>query len=224
MFTNRNSQSEAIGLTSRDNFPESYAFLLLSSLSFQLFRSFPAFDPPLDSAFSPESHLREGTPFTRVASRFTALSATDSFAYQASFSPEPVPILRPDRPALLVSSTSWTADEDFEILLEALRIYEKRAKVMNVIDDNGRNVENVVEEDEKDVEGDRKAPRAKKRLPKVIMIVTGKGDLREKIMSEVIDLEHREKWEWVRCRDVWLSADDYPLLLGGLTLLEVVHL
>lgn len=92
------------------------------------------------------------------------------------------PFLREDRPALLVSSTSWTPDEDFSILLTALGEYEARAAASN------------------------------KKLPKLLVILTGKGPLREKYMTEVGELQ--KKWKWVRCVSMWLEAEDYPVLLG----------
>ncbi|XP_031561291.1 chitobiosyldiphosphodolichol beta-mannosyltransferase-like, partial [Actinia tenebrosa] len=56
---------------------------------------------------------------------------------------------RDDRPALLVSSTSWTEDEDFSVLLEALEDYEESAS--------------------KESSG----------FPKIVCAITGKGPLKE---------------------------------------------
>ena len=104
-----------------------------------------------------------------------------------------MPSLRADRTALIVSSTSWTPDEDFGMLLEALKEYERRARTSE-------------------------ARREEERLPKVLAIVTGKGPLKEKYMREVQQLQtgngEEGAWRFVRCVSLWLEADDYPLLLG----------
>lgn len=63
--------------------------------------------------------------------------------------------LRSERPALLVSSTSWTEDEDFSILLNALERYD----------------ESVTDTDRK--------------LPKLLCVVTGKGPLKEYYKAEI---------------------------------------
>lgn len=65
--------------------------------------------------------------------------------------------LRDDRPGLLVSSTSWTADEDFQVLLDALVRYEKKAA-------------------EDDV-----------KYPKLICVITGKGPLKTTYQQKIAD-------------------------------------
>lgn len=111
-----------------------------------------------------------------------------------------MPTLRPDRPALIVSSTSWTPDEDFDILLDALCLYEKRAREVNA------------------------SATTKGSLPKLLVVITGKGPLRLEYMKKVGKLQRGEGlgedgdgngWRWVRCISLWLEAGDYPLLLGA---------
>ena len=72
------------------------------------------------------------------------------------------------------------------MLLHALRVYEKRAKQL----------------------------RNNAALPKILMIVTGKGPLRYAYMEKVTKVQVEEQWEFVRCVSLWVEAADYPLLLG----------
>ncbi|KAI9512299.1 mannosyltransferase [Russula earlei] len=108
-----------------------------------------------------------------------------------------LPSLRPDRPAVLVSSTSWTEDEDFSILLDALSIYEKRARA------------------------------ARGRLPRVLMFVTGKGPLLETYMRKARGLQdgggEGDRWQWVHIISTWLEPNDYPRLLGSADLGISLH-
>ncbi|XP_044269082.1 chitobiosyldiphosphodolichol beta-mannosyltransferase [Tribolium madens] len=64
--------------------------------------------------------------------------------------------LKTRRPGLLVSSTSWTEDEDFSILLTALQEYEKQCE-----EGNPRN------------------------LPKLICVITGKGPLKDYYLDRI---------------------------------------
>jgi beta-1,4-mannosyltransferase len=67
--------------------------------------------------------------------------------------------LRENRPGLIVSSTSWTPDEDFQILLDALIKYEA-----------------VARQDEL-------------KYPKIVCVITGKGPQKEMYKAKISELE-----------------------------------
>ncbi|KZP30410.1 glycosyltransferase family 33 protein [Athelia psychrophila] len=159
---------------------------------------------PTQTGFLPPYSAPSSTPFTSTAvtnsptANPRPASSASASTSAALSSPSPPyahiqpPEYRADRPALLVSSTSWTPDEDFGMLLEALAIYEQRAREVN----RARG-------------GDGGG------LPKVLMIVTGKGPLKARYVKEMNALQSGgDPWKWVRCITLWLEAEDYPTLLG----------
>ena len=79
-----------------------------------------------------------------------------------------------DRPTLVASSTSWSADEDFDLLLDALVAYDKA---------NTR---------------------------RLVVIVTGKGELRRRFEERYATLNLQN----VRVATAWLSTKDYCCLLA----------
>jgi beta-1,4-mannosyltransferase len=117
------------------------------------------------------------------------------FTYRDSRSGEIA--LRPDRPALLVSSTSWTPDEDFGILLDAI------VEITDRID----------KESEKG--GKRGA------FPRLCVVVTGKGPQRDEYVRRFNELKLADKGVYILT--MWLEAADYPLLLGSADLGICLH-
>lgn len=86
---------------------------------------------------------------------------------------------RTDRPALVISSTSWTPDEDFGVLLAAAVAYDQAA-------------------------------RTQRDLPKLLIVVTGRGPQRAHYERAMAAARLRA----VAFRTLWLDAADYPVLLG----------
>ncbi|KAM0790598.1 hypothetical protein ACM66B_004463 [Microbotryomycetes sp. NB124-2] len=114
-------------------------------------------------------------------------------------------LFRQDRPALIVSATSWTADEDFNLLLDSLSLYDKAAQSL----DSGQGGV------------PRSSSEPKSTLPKVVVIVTGKGALKRQFEERVGELE--KEWKWVKVRTAWLAIQDYPKLLGSADLGVSLH-
>ncbi|CAK9205706.1 unnamed protein product [Sphagnum jensenii] len=117
---------------------------------------------------------------------------------------------REGRPALIVSSTSWTADEDFGILLEAATMYDRRvAALLGEInaDFSDRAVESYFN------------TGTQNPFPRLLFVVTGKGPMRAMYEERICKL----RLQRVAFRTMWLSAEDYPQLLGAADLGVCLH-
>ncbi|GAA98948.1 glycosyltransferase family 33 protein [Mixia osmundae IAM 14324] len=103
-------------------------------------------------------------------------------------------------PALVVSSTSWTPDEDFGMLLNALSHYEKAVRHSKAQTDRTVTV-----------------------LPDVLAIITGKGPGKASFELAYDRQSKQEDWRHVRVKTAWLERSDYPLLLGAADLGISLH-
>ncbi|CAM6097512.1 unnamed protein product [Calypogeia fissa] len=116
---------------------------------------------------------------------------------------------REGRPALITSSTSWTADEDFNILLEAALMYDRRVAALL-----GEN-DSVLALADNALSGQIKSSP----FPRLLIVVTGKGPMRAQYEEQIRKLRLRR----VAFRTMWVSSEDYPLLLGSADLGVCLH-
>jgi len=93
---------------------------------------------------------------------------------------------RPGRPALITSSTSWTPDEDFGILLDALVQLETMIT--------------------KDPQNERQSLSPLK----ILVAVTGKGPMKDFYEEKISKM----KLENVAVQTLWLEPGDYPKILA----------
>ncbi|RLL97692.1 hypothetical protein CFD26_102674 [Aspergillus turcosus] len=102
-------------------------------------------------------------------------------------------LLQSESLRVLVSSTSWTADEDFSLLIDALCRYSELATT------------------------------TKPGLPAVLAIITGKGPQKEMYLKQISKLQEAGKLSKVTIRTTWLTTDDYARLLASASLGISLH-
>ncbi|KAJ3119925.1 mannosyltransferase [Nowakowskiella sp. JEL0407] len=157
----------------------------------------------------------------RAPPHFQPLSIEEKHTFYSTFEPlqklatkQNVLTLRDDhglvsyavnRPAFIVSSTSWTPDEDFSILLDALEQYDTRTS---------KNIRPRTPDDD-DWErvriSDEEGESPERNYAKLLVYISGRGPLKE-------DFERRlqkRKWNNVNIQTVWLSPEDYPKFLAA---------
>jgi beta-1,4-mannosyltransferase len=96
---------------------------------------------------------------------------------------------------LLVSSTSWTPDEDFNLLLSALCQCSTSST----------------------------ASSPKKSLPPIFAIITGKGPQKQMYLKRISSLTSSGKLNNITIRTAWLTAQDYATLLACADLGVCLH-
>jgi beta-1,4-mannosyltransferase len=156
---------------------------------------------------------RSGTSATSSSSSSTSASATATFTETTLFTTlvrsangsATGATVRPraDRPALLVSSTSWTEDEDFSILLDAIEAIERECAA------NDGDAESAA--GRTTTSAHSSASSTSVAFPRVLIIITGKGPQRAMYEARIARMRAR------RCAvlTLWLAAEDYPRLLGA---------
>jgi beta-1,4-mannosyltransferase len=135
---------------------------------------------------------RQETPCTHRETRFTITYRLPPYHV----------IPRPDRPAIVLSSTSWTEDEDFDLLLNALRHYDQ-----SVINQYDQDYEQMLTETEANW------------LPKLICVITGKGPLKAHYEKKIETMN----FEHIQIVLPWLSAEDYSKMIGSCDLGISLH-
>ncbi|TGZ84391.1 hypothetical protein EX30DRAFT_316315, partial [Ascodesmis nigricans] len=140
------------------------------------------------------------TPITTLHDRppihFTPLtsSARSTFLHtHPTTSPHATSILT-GKTKLLITSTSWTADEDFTLLLSSLLFYDRHASAHAFLHPTNP-------------------------PPRILAIITGRGDLRNHYLS----LASQYEFQHVDIQSVWLEAEDYPLMIGAADLGVSLH-
>jgi beta-1,4-mannosyltransferase len=131
--------------------------------------------------------------YDRPAAAFTALDRAEREQIrQAMFTRLAVP--RTSQTGFIISPTSWNADEDLDVVIEAVLRLEERIRGWEANDPT-------------------------RRFPDLVILVTGDGARRAEFERRFAGLPARR----VQLRTRWLDPDDYPRIVGSADLGLCLH-
>ena len=135
-----------------------------------------------------EYRVKAAVVYDRPGSAFTRPSAADAAALWSRIAAETN--LGTARPPIVVCPTSWTPDEDFDLVLEALERTERQLK---------RDAEPAAA---RDSSGDKS--------PALVVFLTGRGAIRQTFEARAA----RRNFTSIAVKTLWLEPADYPKLIG----------
>jgi beta-1,4-mannosyltransferase len=121
-------------------------------------------------------------------------------------------------PAIVVSSTSWTPDEDFGILLDAAVAYDAAAAAAAEAAKAAAAAAPAAGVGASSSSAAAPSPAAGS-FPDVLFVITGRGPQREEYLGKISRLQLRH----CAFASVWLEPGDYPVLLGCADLGVCLH-
>ena len=157
-------------------------FTVSDAMRRQLKREFGIKAPLLRLYDRPTSDFRTATPEERK-----------EFLGDLDLPEEQQALLERGKLKILVSSTSWTPDEDFSMLLDALVGYSALATSSHP------------------------------QLPELLVIITGKGPQKEMYLRKINALETAGKLEMISIKTAWLPTAAYAMLLASADLGVCLH-
>ena len=181
--------------------------------------------PQLD-AWQVQRQYREATGVTVKPNEETPFTVMAATAGSKNKSKKAVELRAWERPALVVSSTSWTEEEDFGLLLDALEGLDRRWAGEEE-DDEEEEEQQQEQHGRGSASGRRTPTRAARQQqqrrpssqgkqappppPFLVVAVTGKGPQKAHYEARIRRLALRR----VAVCTLWLEAADYPLLVGA---------
>lgn len=137
-------------------------------------------------------------------------------------------MLPPTHEKIIITSTSYTPDEDIYMLLKALKLYDKRKLELDLDLDKTEDVSQKSSSSSairlSSTSNSKSKPKttSTKILPKLRVIITGKGPMLPEIQKYIKEIS--PLLQHVKIYTTWLSTEDYPKVIGTADLGISLHM